>query len=130
MRAIRPKLSQLHQGRSLFFVSVSPSRDRPALEATMRAAVCMGRPYNARIYSDEVSLFIHTEYEGSFFPGKVKAKRSLNDCAVVWHGGRNLHRMFVKEKQARKYMDRINAGCLSAAERSHLADSLRWGRHY
>jgi len=131
MKAIRPKLSEFHHGRSIFLVGVGPDRGRTRLEARLQRATCLSRPYDAKIYRDEVALFIHVAVESTLIPGTTyPCKRSLGDHAAVWHGGRNLHRMFTKEKQALKYMNRINSGCLSATERKHLAVSLREGRHY
>uniref|UniRef100_A0AB39CD58 Uncharacterized protein n=1 Tax=Pseudomonas phage RVTF4 TaxID=3236931 RepID=A0AB39CD58_9VIRU len=131
MNIRRPKLKEFHHGKPIFQVWVGPDRGRTKLEARMQESLCLGRPYDAKIFRNEVSLFIEVRRQSTFFDNSYyDCKTSLGDSAVVWHGGRNLHRMFTKRKHAERYMNRINSGCLSAAERNHLAYSLKFGLHY
>lgn len=131
MKAKRPKLSEFHHGRQLFHVSVGPNREGTALETHLREGMCISRPYNARLYRDEVSLFIRAIDTDNISKWRTTHDwgYSLKDSNVIWNN-RNLHRMFTKRKHAERYITRINAGCLNTAERKHFAISLDLGRAY
>lgn len=137
MNIKRPKLSEFHHGRSLFYVWVTLNKDRNAFSAKLGTGICQGRPWDAHLYKNTVSLFVDTL---DYFPGgcttftsvkrTYKNKHSLFTGNVVWNGGYNLHHFFTKHKHAQRYIDRINSGCLSAAERRHLAESIWLSRYY
>lgn len=132
MKVKRPKLSEFHHGRQLFYVWVHPNKERTALEARLEEGTCMGRPWDARIYHNKISWFVHTLDVSNIWgePTTYKNRHSLTTGNVDWNNGYNLHHFFTKRKHAQRYIDRINSGCLSAAERKHFAESLRLGRYY
>lgn len=130
MATHKARVKDFFFGRTFYAVMVLRRNDR--LEAKITKTKALGRPYAKRLFRDpiDISLFVKTEYRSVHFDDIITTTHSLDDRAVVWHGGRNLHRDFIQLKHAQAYVDRINSGCLTYAERRHLAESIRCERHY
>lgn len=138
MKTPKAKLSEIHHGKRLYFVDVYVDRGAggaPCFEAlhSHYNYTAMGRPYSVRLglKDDQPVKFVDVQADtkSSSFP-TITTSRSMGDCAVEWHNGRNLHRCFTKRKHADRYVNRINSGCLTHAEREHLNLSVLFGRMY
>lgn len=111
------KISDVRQGVTLYFVSMFPEADTEFRRNNNRIErkIVTSRPVIVNLAGKPCYKFSTINERGYY---------SLSDFASTWRIGvdnnYNFHRAFKKRRHAQAYMDRINSGCLSAAERKLL----------
>lgn len=127
MAISRATYKDLFAGRQLFEVGVYVKDGK--LEAHLIEHTCASRPKIAGWSNLEqrAVMYVDTSRISYYTDRKIKDKCFLHDLNVT-QNGYNLHQLFVKRKHAVKHMNRINAGCLTFAERKHLDKAAEMGK--
>lgn len=120
------KIKDFRQGKTLYYVMAFPLRERMGGHATVQVynieSIAYKKPGRCSFY--KTSLWFDTiEWSNNYFtkvPELRKSYQSITDCGVgVGKTNYNFHRVFNTRKQAQRYADRMNSGCLTHEERKH-----------
>jgi|SRR5579872_2001528 len=126
------KIKDFRQGKTFYSVMAFPLDDRMRGNAEVQVynIESIAHKHPSRGPSDTISSFLRdtlwfntSEWRKDYFtkvPTLRKSYHSITDSGVgVGKTNYNFHRVFNTRKQAQRYADRMNSGCLTHEERIH-----------